>query len=286
MNTQISFEIPESIAAGLALGKYERVGGVIRDASNGQVVTWLRETAVSPLNPNNLANTLPSHAGKLLSMTGGVASILNLGATVAFGITTLKKLESIETNLVHTNAKLDNLSYGLNQANAKLDILNQKSDIIISKLGELNQRLKNFEWSVDIGFINTFQALEDIKQYQEIELAGELNSAASIAWSCQFLEPNSVQRITRIENAFHTISNVKEKLLLHTANDMQQAIEWMQDYRLENADFNIDESVIKTLYRLRQTIAACSLAATISAEAGDLYSAENKLAKIHEISLS
>lgn len=282
MNTQISFEIPESMAAGLALGKYERVGGVIRDASNGQVVTWLRETAVSPLNPNNLANTLPSHAGKLLSMTGGVASILNLGATVAFGITTLKKLESIETNLVHTNAKLDNLSYGLNQANAKLDILNQKSDIIISKLGELNQRLKNFEWSVDIGFINTFQALEDIKQYQEIELAGELNSAASIAWSCQFLEPNSVQRITRIENAFHTISNVKEKLLLHTANDMQKAIEWMQNYRLDKADFNIDESVIKTLYRLRQTIAACSLAATISAEAGDLYSAENKLAKEQE----
>lgn len=300
MNTQINFEIPESIAAGLALGKYERVGGVIRDASNGQVVTWLREIAVSPLNPNSLANTLPSHAGKLLSMTGGVASILNLGATVAFGITTLKKLESIETNLIHTNAKLDNLSYGLNQANAKLDILNQKSDIIISKLGELNQRLKNFEWSVDIGFINTFQALDDIKQYQEIELAGELNSAASIAWSCQFLEPNSVQRITRIENAFHTISNVKEKLLLHTASDMQKAIEWMQNYRLGNYDdynsgkiniddfnpgkndFNIDESVIKTLYRVRQTIAACSLAATISAEAGDLYSAESKLAKEQE----
>jgi hypothetical protein len=63
---------------------------------------------------------------------------------------------------------------------------------------------------------------------------------------------------------------------------MQKSIEWMQNYRLNNTDFNIDESVIKTLYRVRQTIAACSLAATISAEAGDLYSAENKLAKEQE----
>jgi hypothetical protein len=38
-----TFVIPDWIGSGLASGTYERVGGVIRQVGNKQVVAWLRE---------------------------------------------------------------------------------------------------------------------------------------------------------------------------------------------------------------------------------------------------
>lgn len=265
MQTEVTFDIPNDIVGKLATGEYERVGGVVRNKATGEVVMWLREASVSPSSPEQLSSTF---AKNFLSMAGSTASILNLGATIAFGVGTLQKLGRIES-------KLDVMD-------AKLDEINQKLDVVIAKLDELNQRVQKIQWTVDLGFAHTLQALENIKHHQEVQLAGDLNSAASMAWSCQFLEPNSPQRMTRIENAFHTASNVKEKLLLHAEQEMRKAIEWMQNKRLKNFDFNIDDSIITALYRLRQTIAACALSASISAEADDLYTAGNQLAKEQE----
>ncbi len=285
MQTQIDFEIPEKLAGRLATGEYERVGGVIRQASGRkEVVAWLRETSMSPKSPSGL-----SAANPLLSMVGSVASVLNLGATVAFGAATLRKLGHIEAKADEINhksdiviEKIDVVDSKLGVINAKLNEINYKSDVVIAKLDELEQRSKNLQWTVDLGFVYAMQSLQNIKEYQEVQLAGELNSAANMAWSCQFLEPNSPQRLTRIENAFNTISIVTEKLLLHTENEMKNAIGWMQNKRSDSDDFNIDDSIITSLYRLRQTIVACALSASISAEADDLYTAGKKLAKEQE----
>lgn len=253
MQQEIVLDIPNEIIGKLFTGEYERVGSVIRNSKNKNVVLWLRESSPFPLPPT----TFPRNPIEDMFQIRGL-SMLNLGATVAFGVATLNKLN-----------KIDN----------KINLINQKIDIIISKIEELNQRMNKLQWTVEFGIANILQSLDNMKQFQEIQLAGELNSAASMAWSCQFLEPGSAQRIARIENAFHSASNVKEKILLHAEHEMSQASEMMIEKRKESFDFSIDDRVITSLYRLRQAIAACVLSASINAESGDLFTASAGLGK-------
>jgi hypothetical protein len=250
METTVVFDIPTEVTAKLATGEYKRVGGVIQ-GNDGQVKMWLKEGGLSPSSPEELSTGLSSKMGEILKLTGAAASILNLGATIAFGMQTLSKLNKID----------------------------QKLNIIIEKLDEIERKIDKVQWSVDIGFANTFQALEYLKKYQEVELAGELNSAVSLAWSCQFLEPESNQRLIRIEQALSKSSGVVEKLLLHTEIEMNKAIEWMRQKRSGSSDFEIDDSVIQALFRFRQTCIACSVNASINAEAGDTYTVSIKLLK-------
>lgn len=44
MPLKVYFELPAQIAVGLASGRLERVGGIIRDAASKQIVAWLRES--------------------------------------------------------------------------------------------------------------------------------------------------------------------------------------------------------------------------------------------------
>ena len=83
----------------------------------------------------------------------------------------------------------------------------------------------------------------------------------------------------RIEQALSKSSGVVEKLLLHTEIEMNDAIGWMEKKRRDSSDFAIDDSVIQALFRFRQTCLACSVNASINAEAGDTYTASKKLQK-------
>ncbi len=246
----IVLDIPYEVSAKLATGEYTRNGSVIQD-DNGQIIMWLREGTLSPPNPDDMTLGLPSKMGNMLQLAGATASILNLGVTIAFGRETLSKLNKID----------------------------KKLDVIIEKLDEIERKVDKLQWSVDMGFANTLQALDNLKSYQEIGLAGELNSATSLAWSCQFLEPESTKRVMRIEQAFSKSSGVVEKLLLHTETEMNQAIEWMVKKREKSSDFEIDNLIIQSLFRFRQTCIACSVNASIQAEAGDTYSVSVKLLK-------
>lgn len=248
MKTEVVLDIPDHIVGKLATGTLERVGGVVREPTTGKVVMWLRETSPCPIDSRSLPIKGPN---RFLGLAGHAASILNLGATVAFGTATLAKLSKIEEHLGVMDAKLD----------------------------ELRQRAQKLQWTVELGFANTLSALTAISFNQEIELVGELNSAASLAWSCQFLEPGSQQRVNRIENALHTSSNVKEKLLLHARQEMETACEEIEKTRKDNYSFAFDDKVLNALLRLRQAIAASSLCASISAEADSLYAASSILSK-------
>ena len=246
----VVLDIPDEVIAKLATGEYKRVGGVIQ-GKDSRIVMWLKEGDLSPSSPKELPTGLPSYVGNMLKLTGATASILNLGATIAFGVATLSRLEKID----------------------------RKLDVIVEKLDELGHKIDKVQWSVDIGFANTFQSLEYLKKYQEVELAGQLNSAVNLAWSCQFIEPGSNQRIMRIEQALAKSSDVVEKLLLHTEIEMNKAIEWMEQKRRDSSDYAIDDSVIQALFRFRQTCLACSVNASINAEAGDTYAVSKKLKK-------
>lgn len=267
MQTTVHLEIPSDVSAKLFTNEYKRVGGVIQD-DRGKVVMWLREGNLRPTSPNSLISQLPPKIGSLLNIAGQAASVLNLGATIAFGAATLSKLGKIDR-------KLDGIS-------EKLDEMDEKLDVIIEKLEEIEQKIDQVQWSIDVGFANTMQSLESLRQYQEIGLAGELSSATNLAWSCQFLEPNSTQRTMRIEQALAKSSRVTETLLIHTENEMKSAIDCMESKRKNSSDFKIDDLVISALHRFRQTCLACSVNANIQAEAGDIYSVGIKLKKDKE----
>ncbi len=88
-----TFRLPEPIAAHLAAGVYERVGGVVRDSQTKQVVMWLRETG----QMNHLPGAIPS----VLSSLGAMTSLLNLGvSTMGFALI-LQRLEGIERQIDH-----------------------------------------------------------------------------------------------------------------------------------------------------------------------------------------
>ena len=64
---EVLLEVPPAIVQGLANGTLERVGGVIREVGNKQVVAWLREGGKIASNPNILTG--------LVQATGGVGSV-------------------------------------------------------------------------------------------------------------------------------------------------------------------------------------------------------------------
>ena len=72
-------EMPEIIAAGIASGQLERVGGVIRDVASKQVVAWLREGAEISANQDIAGGMLKT---LLQASGGGLAS----AATGAFDV--------------------------------------------------------------------------------------------------------------------------------------------------------------------------------------------------------
>lgn len=251
----LTFCLPHDIRAGLAVGDLERKGGVIRNKMTGEIVCWLREASSGPLSSGFLGKN--DAAGILGFLSEGASSSLSLGATVGFGVAALIKLDRIDK---------------------KLDIINHKLDVIDAKIDELNRRAKQIQWTVEVGFAQSLNCLDKIKNQGDVQLLGDLSSAASLAWSCQFIEPNSPQRIARIENAYATVVSAKEKIILHAEHEMVLAIHWMEA-RSGNAPSRliVENIIFDGLSRMRQAIHAIALSASISAESGDLYSASTQL---------
>lgn len=149
-----------------------------------------------------------------LGMAGSVASILNLGATVCFGMKILKKLGSVEQ---------------------KMDRFEQKTD--------------HLQWTVELGFASVLNQLDKLAEYHEAEIIAELKTAAELSWTAQFLEPDSQQRIFRTEQALGIIVKTLEKLTILVKNSLNDNIEF---FRRSGGLGMADESVISNLQRLRQ----------------------------------
>ena len=91
---EVLLEIPPAIAQGLANGTLERVGGVIREVGNKQVVAWLREGG-QLVNNTNIVNGLMGNlaqAGQISSVTG----ILDTVVSARSQYLVLKGLRAIE----------------------------------------------------------------------------------------------------------------------------------------------------------------------------------------------
>ncbi|TVP64163.1 MAG: hypothetical protein EA343_06015 [Nodularia sp. (in: Bacteria)] len=131
----VTFALADWIAKGLADGTFERVGGVIREVGNKQVVTWLREygsnsSANAAISGKGLADvngrlgSMESQIGKIgqnILLNQGIlqittaASVLNLGVSVMGFAVIAQRLQEIEQQLKQAQELL-------NKINRKIDL--------------------------------------------------------------------------------------------------------------------------------------------------------------------
>ncbi|QTA90703.1 hypothetical protein [Desulfonema magnum] len=272
MELKTVFDIPDHIYAGILKGKYVRTGGVIQGAAGtpeaGNVVMWLREISPGPLPSDSLMKN-NSFLPNALGMAGSVASILNLGATVCFGMKILNKLGSVEQKMDHLDQKTDHL-----QQTTELGFAS-----VLNQLGAIEQKADHLQWTVELGFASVLNQLDRLAEYHEAEIIAELKTAAELSWTAQFLEPDSQQRIFRIEQALGIIVKTLEKITILAQNNLDDNIEY---FRSTSGGIGMaGEAVISNLRRLRQAILALSLRASIHAEAGDFKSCSQRLENLH-----
>lgn len=247
----VLYAAPATTIAGLTTGKLERVGAVIRDTTTKKVVCHMRETSAIPSSTSFLGQGLPPQLQQVMGFAFPAISMLNLGATVAFGAATLHKLNKIDQ---------------------KLDRISEKLDVVEAKIDELSAKVQKIAWAVDIGFASTLRALGILERFAEAEIIGQLTSAAQSAWSCQFLEPGSPQRMMRIENALSNVGVATERLAHITYSELEAARETIQKSRAKKPSLKVSEDVFKALMRMRQLTVACGVRANIMCESGDLFS--------------
>jgi len=130
MNTiNATFDIPQAIQDGLRNGKYERVGGIIRNTQTNLIVAWLRENHV-----RHAMNIVPS-----LNAALPFLGVLNLAVSVGGLALVLGRLRSLETGLkgldqkvTEIGRKIDfgnyaNVASAIQQANSAFTMSNSRN---------------------------------------------------------------------------------------------------------------------------------------------------------------
>lgn len=242
-----TLDIPVQVQQRLLDGTAERLGGVVRDRSSKQIIALLRETGAAPANTSALLDGMGSGMSRLFGYASNVTSMLNLGATVAFGAATVAKLNKID----------------------------RKLDVMDSKLDELSVQVDRLNWNVEIGFASALRSLSLLQQSVDQEINAQLTAAAQGAWSAQFLAPESAQRMTRLEHARATVGVATERLLEDAAARFR-FLEMLLDNTADSAKpYSLlkQDSVSEFFGVLRRAIVAVQLNGAIMAECGDVYAA-------------
>ncbi|MHC5822184.1 MAG: hypothetical protein ACYT04_41645 [Nostoc sp.] len=111
----VTFMLADWIIKGLTDGTLERVGGVIRDVSTKQIVSWLREQGSNNSTTNQLGEL-----GRSMVVTQGIlqvtsaVSILNLGVSVIGFAVILQRLKELEQRLQQAQKLLDSINGKVN----------------------------------------------------------------------------------------------------------------------------------------------------------------------------
>jgi hypothetical protein len=265
MKLQPVLELSDEIVAGLVKGQIIRRGGVLHTAatvasSGMRIVAWMRETGVSPSAPDSLAFGMGALAGPL-GLGGTVPSILTLGATLGFGMASLERLDQVDS-------KLDCIDSKLNQVDSKLDRIDSKLNLIKLRLEEIGAKVNRIHWTIELGFANVLNCLEQMITAQEIEILANLRAAAKLAWEAQTLEPGCAQRMTRLENALTLATVATEQLLLRSEQEIENAIGWFKSTSYVRQRLAIPDQVISSLRRYRQACIASATRAAIIGETG------------------
>lgn len=110
MNLTVFFDVPTAVVRGLADGSYERVGGIIRNASDKKIVMWLQEGG-SRASQALAQPPLAGISGAASAST--MLSAVNLGVSVAGFALVLQQLNLISDRIRSIEAKLERVSQKL-----------------------------------------------------------------------------------------------------------------------------------------------------------------------------
>lgn len=103
---EVLFDVPDKIAAGLKAGQLERIGGVIVNSENKQVVAWLRDGVLKQDQPfpQALASALSISRGQAQLMTQlaalmGAGQLINLAVTAASFHAVMQRLDRMSEQI-------------------------------------------------------------------------------------------------------------------------------------------------------------------------------------------
>lgn len=126
MNLSVLFELPENIRDGLMDGRYERVGGVIRETDGKNIVLWLKEVfsdgnsgQVMPLSPQMQKEM------QLLGLTGKIGlgvNLLTLGCVIVGFVYLGQKLDKIDKKLDLIRNDIKDVKEVVDRIDLKLDM--------------------------------------------------------------------------------------------------------------------------------------------------------------------
>lgn len=135
MPLKVYFELPAQIALGLASGRLERVGGIIRDAASKKIVAWLRESGQLVLSDPELTTdflrVLQKGSGGLAAVATGV---LDAAVTARSHHLLMRKMNVIHrlSNLAMATGVM-NLGLGAISFVTMVDNANRVADLIKSE---------------------------------------------------------------------------------------------------------------------------------------------------------
>ena len=203
-------DVPQRLAAGLANGQLERIGGVIRDAASKQVVGWIREGGQVASNPELasglLKSVLSASSDGVASAATGVISNAMIAQNHYSVMTQLQGLSSLVTvaggigilNIATSAVTFALLSRRLNQIEQQIVELYEemKKEFNQDRQAELNSALKaarnTFEMNEKDNKRNraktAFENFDKFRHHLWIQLEELFNEDASPENNLQLLE--------------------------------------------------------------------------------------------------
>ena len=184
MSLQVSFDVPAQILQGLANGTLERVGGIIRDQTTKQVVSWLRDTDIIGTgmslipNPINLIvqagqaalslydGHLTRHAigglgSQITGLSGQVADLSTQVAGVSGQIQGIGRSIGLLGSMTSFVAGGQILNLGVSAIS--LYVIQRRLERLLKSVEQMGERIVNeIKRDRDIGFKTALQAARDV----------------------------------------------------------------------------------------------------------------------------
>ena len=190
---EVMLEVPLRIAAGLASGQLERVGGVIRESGSKQVVAWLREGGKIASNTNfssGLINNL------LDASTGGLASAVtgavHTAVTAHSHFLIMQQMARLETLIA--------ISAGIGVVNIAVSTVSMV--VLLKRLNELEKKINGL--------------YEHITQEHRREKLAKLRAAISAAQNAFDME-QARNKEKQAHNAIDRFDEVRDYII----NDLE-----------------------------------------------------------------
>lgn len=195
-----TFQIPGWIAEGLAVGDFERVGGVIREVGSKQVVAWLRESgsfqdiaqAVFPLPAapvTSALSTVTSLANTAIT-TKGLSDVNHKIGDVELAITALDQNMHQFSGLAHVTSAASVLNFGV--AAIGFTVIAQRLKDIEQRLQQAQEVLKKLDRKIDLSFYANFRAALDLAANAFTMNKPENRRSSALAAINRFLEAEHV----------------------------------------------------------------------------------------------